>query len=119
MIARNRHRMHNLVQTFLLVGGSLALFMATAYVFFGPQGIIFAIIFGAVSLYAASRVSPAMVLRMYRAQPVSRLQFAAGHEILENLSRRAGLANMPRLYVVPSEMMSAFAVGRVHDSAIC
>jgi heat shock protein HtpX len=119
MIAQNRHRMHNFVQTFLLVGGSLTLFMATAYVFFGPQGIVFAIIFGAVSLYAASRVSPAMVLRMYRAQPVSRLQFAAGHEILETLSRRAGLASVPELYVIPSNLMNAFAVGRVHDSAIC
>jgi heat shock protein HtpX len=115
----NRHRVLNLVQTILLAGGSLALFMATAYVFFGPQGVVFAIIFGAVSLYTASQVSPAMVLRMYRAQPVSRHQFAAGHDLLETLSLRAGLAAKPKLYVIPSDLMNAFAVGRVHDSAIC
>jgi heat shock protein HtpX len=117
--AQSRHRVLNLVQTVLLAGGSLALFMATAYVFFGPQGIVFAIIFGAVSLYAASRVSPAMVLRMYRARQVGRHQFASGHELLELLSRRAGLPAVPKLYVIPSDLMNAFAVGRVHDSAIC
>jgi heat shock protein HtpX len=117
--AQNRHRVLNLVQTIMLVAGSLSLFMATAYVFFGPQGVVFAIIFGAVSLYAASQVSPSMVLRMYRARPASRQEFPAGHELLDVLSRRAGLAAKPRLYVVPSQMMNAFAVGRVHDSAIC
>jgi heat shock protein HtpX len=117
--AQHRHRVLNMVQTILLAGGSLALFMATAYVFFGPQGVVFAIIFGAVSLYTASLVSPAMVLRMYRARPVSRHQFPAGHQLLESLSRRAGLSAVPKLHVIPSDLMNAFAVGRVHDSAIC
>jgi heat shock protein HtpX len=115
----NRHRVLNMVQTALLVCGSLALFMATAYVFFGPDGIVYAIIFGGVSLFMASRVSPQLVLRMYRASPVTQREFPAGHALLTELSRRAGLAAMPRLYVLPSNLMNAFAVGRSTDSAIC
>lgn len=115
----SRHRVLNAVQTVLLVGGSLALFIATAFVFFGPDGIVYAAIFGGVSMFMASRVSPQLVLRMYRASPVSEWQFPAGHELIEQLSRRAGLAAIPKLYILPSNLMNAFAVGRSHDSAIC
>lgn len=114
-----RHAFLNLVHTWLLVGGSLALFVACAFVFFGPAGIVYALIFGGVSLFAASRVSPQLVLRMYRAVPVSRDRFPVGHAILDELTERAGLAARPKLYVLPSNMMNAFAVGRRTDSALC
>jgi heat shock protein HtpX len=109
----------NFFQTALLVGGSLALFIACAWVFFGPGGIVYAIGFGLVSIFMASRVSPQIVLRMYRAQPVGPEHFPAGHAILDRLVERAGLPARPQIFVLPSEMMNAFAVGRAHDSAIC
>jgi heat shock protein HtpX len=116
---QRRHQLLNFFQTVLLVGGSLALFVACAWVFFGPDGIVYAIGFGAISLFMASRVSPQIVLRMYRAHPVGRDQFPAGHAILDRLVERAGLPARPQIFVLPSEMMNAFAVGRTHDSAIC
>jgi heat shock protein HtpX len=114
-----RHGLLNMLHTWLLVGGSLALFVACAWLFFGSSGIVFALIFGGVSLLMALRVSPQLVLRLYRAVPVSRSQFPAGHVILDQLSERAGLQNRPALYVLPSQMMNAFAVGRISESAIC
>ncbi len=114
-----RHRLLNLVHTWLLVGGSLLLFAITAFLFFGSTGIWYALAFGAISLYMAGRVSPALVLRMYKAMPVSRAQFPTGHALLDELTRRAGLPSKPVLHVLPSQMMNAFAVGRRDDSAIC
>src|SRR6185436_10094038 len=38
--------------------------------------------------------------------------------ILTDLARRAGLPEAPRLYVIPSKLMNAFAVGRRDQSAI-
>ena len=114
-----RHAFLNLVQTWLLVGGSLALFVVVAFIFFGPGGIIYAAVFGGVSLLMATRISPQLVLRMYRASPVGRERFPAGHAILDELTRRAELPSRPQLYVLPSETMNAFAVGRRNDSAIC
>jgi heat shock protein HtpX len=114
-----RHRLLNFVHTALLVAGSLALFIACAWVFFGTDGIIYALGFGAVSLFMAGSVSPAMVLRMYKAHPVSPHEFPAGHAILDRLAERAELPARPQLFVLPSEMMNAFAVGRMNDSAIC
>lgn len=116
---QRRHRVLNFLHTVLLVGGSLVLFAACAWLFLGPGGVIQAAIFGAVSLFLASRVSPALVLRMYKAQPVSREQFPAGHAILDVLTERAGLPTRPGLYILPSNLMNAFAVGKASESAIC
>ncbi len=115
---QRRHAALNAVHTWLLVGGSVGLLAVCAWVLFGPTGIFYAIVFGVVSLLMASRVSPALVLRMYRAKAVSRAEFPTGHQIVEILAKRAGLIAPPKLYVVPSRMMNAFAVGRPADSAI-
>jgi heat shock protein HtpX len=117
--SHRRHRLLNFVHTALLVAGSLALFIACAWVFFGPDGIIYAIGFGAVSLFMAGSISPALVLRMYKAHPVGPHEFPAGHAILDRLAERAELPSRPQLFVLPSEVMNAFAVGRMNDSAIC
>ncbi|MFZ1816003.1 MAG: zinc metalloprotease HtpX [Rhizobiaceae bacterium] len=114
-----QHAWLNNLHTLLLVAGSLTLLAVSAWVFFGAVGIVYAAIFGGVSLFMASRVSPAMVLRMYKAMPVDRERFPAGHAILDELTTRSGLAMRPKLYVLPSNMMNAFAVGRIGDSAIC
>jgi heat shock protein HtpX len=117
--AGNRHGWLNLVHTWLLVGGSLGLFVLCAFVFFGPQGTIWAGIFGAISLFFATRMSPQLVLRMYKATPVGNAEFPDGHAILDELARRAGLPAKPALHVAPSNLLNAFAVGRRDESAIC
>ena len=38
--------------------------------------------------------------------------------ILDQLMERAGLEERPGLYIVPSKMMNAFAVGRKNNSVI-
>jgi len=113
-----RHRFANRLHTFVLVAGSLALLALTAWAIAGGVGMIYALIFGGVSLLAARRVSPSVVLRMYKAKPVGPDLFPAGHAIVSELSRRAGLTRAPDLYVVPSPLMNAFAVGRRDASAI-
>jgi len=113
-----RHRTINRLHTWLLVGGSLALLAVTAWAIAGTIGIVYALVFGVISLLAARNVSPDMVLRMYKAQPVSPVNFPAGYRLIQELARRASLDHPPRLYVVPSRMMNAFAVGRPDRSAI-
>lgn len=108
----------NSLHTWLLAGGSLLLLVATAWVLAGPTGIFYAIVFGIVSMVLVRRVSPQMVLAMYKARPVTRDNFPAGFEIVSVLSQRAGLSSTPKLHVIPSKMMNAFAVGRRDDSAI-
>jgi heat shock protein HtpX len=112
------HRALNMLHTGLLAAGSLALLAVTAFVFAGAVGVVVALVFGAISMSIVGRVSPKMVLSMYRAEPVSRHRFPEGHAIMEELARRARLPAVPKLHVVPSRMLNAFAVGRREESAI-
>lgn len=118
LLEGRRHRWRNAIHTWLLATGSLILLAVTAYVFAGSAGVVMAIVFGTITIIAARRVSSKLVLRMYRAQPLSRAQFPLGVDIVEQLARRAKLPAVPRLHVVPSQMLNAFAVGRPEDSAI-
>jgi heat shock protein HtpX len=118
LFAHRRGRLLNLVHTWLLAAGSLLLLGVTAWVFAGGPGIVYALVFGAVSMWVVRQVSPQLVLSMYKAAEVGPEEFPAGHRIVAELARRAELPAPPRLYVVPSKMMNAFAVGRREDSAI-
>lgn len=115
---QKKHRLLNTVHTWLLVAGSLILLAVCAWVFFGSTGIVYAAIFGGISLFMASKASPQIVLRMYKARETSRNEFPVGHEILDTLVNRAGLETRPGLYVIPSKMLNAFAVGRKDNAAI-
>jgi heat shock protein HtpX len=55
--------------------------------------------------------SDKIALMAHRAQPVTREQLPQVYEIVERLTRKAGMP-MPRLFVIPSEVPNAFATGR-------
>lgn len=118
LFAQRRNRWLNMVHTWLLATGSLALLAVTAWAFGGLTGIAYAIVFGVVSMWAARRISPKMVLTMYKAREVTEAQFPVGVRIVTELAHRAGLPATPRLHVIPSRVMNAFAVGRREQSAI-
>lgn len=82
------------------------------------MGLLYALIFGGAALWMGRRVSPRMALSMYKARPASEAEFPAGVGIVRELARRAGLPAVPKLYVVPSRMMNAFAVGRREEAAV-
>lgn len=118
LLEQERHRSLNRFHTWLLVAGSLGLLGVTAWIFAGLTGVVMALVFGAVALSAMQGVSPKLVLTMYKARPAGPDLFPAGHRIMAELARRAGLPAVPKLYIVPSRMMNAFAVGRPEDSAV-
>ncbi len=115
---QSRHKFRNTVHTWLLTAGSLALLAGCAWLLWGWTGVIAAAIVGAFGLRSAYGMSPAMVLKLYKAQRLPQRDFPEGHRIIDVLSERAGLKVRPKLYYVPSKMMNAFAVGTREDSAI-
>jgi heat shock protein HtpX len=116
--ALRRHRLVNALHTGLLATGSLTLLAVTAWVFGGFFGVVLAVGFGAASLAAMRRVSPQMVLSMYKARPVTEAEFPSGVRLVRMLAERAKLPAPPSLHVIPSRMLNAFAVGRREDSVI-
>lgn len=67
----------------------------------------FALVMNAVTYWYSDKI----VLKMYRAQPISQADSPALYSMVDGLTRQAGLP-MPKLYVIPGDMPNAFATGR-------
>jgi len=113
-----RHKLLNVAQTLLLIGGMALVLALSARLLFGEGVTLW--VFGWVALFMglAPRVSPAMILRLYGARPLDRHAAPGLIGLVEELARGAGLPSVPRLYYVPSAMLNAFAVGHRDMAAI-
>ncbi len=101
----------NYVKTAMLMAFLIAVLAIGGSVWGGWQGMILfgsiGLIFNFVSYWFSDRIA----LMMHRAQPVTREQLPEVYEIVERLTRKAGLP-MPAIYVIPSDTPNAFATGR-------
>ena len=109
--------MGNQVRTTILLAAMTALILWIGQIFGGRQGMIIALLLAAGMNFFSYWYSDKIVLKMYRAQEVDPAQAPELHEIVQNLSRNAGLP-MPKLFVVPSETPNAFATGRNPEHAV-
>ena len=112
------HQWYNTLHTWLMIAGSALLMALIAYSVFGVPGIAWAVILTAFGLWQAVRISPKMVLKLYKARALRADEVPQLHQLMRELTRHATLPAVPQLYYVPSQMMNAFAVGQIHDSAI-
>lgn len=119
MVSRSAaHKLRNGLQTLLLMLGMAATLGGSAFLVFGLSGLLAAVGILAVSYVLTGRLPKEGLLRLYRAQKVQPGQFDAGLAIVDELTRRAELPRAPELYVVPSEVPNAFAVGHPDNSAV-
>ncbi len=112
------HDLRNALHTAILIGGSAVLVAAIAWTVLGFTGLVWAAILGAFGLWTMGRVSPKMVLGLYKARALSPDELPDVHHVVRELARRADLPSVPQLYYVPSKILNAFAVGTPQDSAI-
>ncbi|HET9334197.1 MAG TPA: zinc metalloprotease HtpX [Gemmatimonadota bacterium] len=91
----------------VLVGGA----------FGGRGGMVTALVIAAAMNFGSYFFSDKLVLRMYRAREVTRAEAPGLYDVVETLSRRAGLP-MPRVAIIPGEQPNAFATGRNPEHAV-
>ena len=91
----------------VLVGGA----------FGGRGGMVTALVIAAAMNFGSYFFSDKLVLRMYRARIVTRAEAPGLYDVVETLSRRAGLP-MPRVAIIPGEQPNAFATGRNPEHAV-
>ncbi|MGE0007894.1 MAG: zinc metalloprotease HtpX [Parvibaculaceae bacterium] len=115
---RRSHDVRNALHTVILVGGSAVLLALIAWTVLGWTGLVWAAALGAFGLWTMGRMSPKMVLGLYKARPLRADELPDVHRVVRELAARAGLAAVPQLYYVPSRILNAFAVGTRQDSAI-
>jgi heat shock protein HtpX len=66
----------------------------------------------------AHLVPPDSIMRLYRAEPMDLRHGLPFYRLADTLAARAGLAASPKLYVIPSLTVNAFAAGRPAHAAI-
>jgi heat shock protein HtpX len=101
----------NSVKTAMLLGLLTGLLLVVGYFLGGQQGMLLALIFSAVMNFVSYFFSDKLALAAFRAQPVTEAEAPKLYAIVQRLASKAGIP-MPRLYVVQSPALNAFATGR-------
>jgi len=108
----------NFFHTILLVGGIFLLLCLIGWLFAGLNGVFYAAGLSLFFVFFGPHVSPSMLLRLFKAQPLAPSVAPQIYLGLEDLARKARLASLPKLYHVQSQTMNAFSLGSKNDAAI-
>jgi heat shock protein HtpX len=106
----------NALKTTLLMGALTLLLVYGGLALGGEQGMILAFGFAVVMNFGAYFYSDKLVLRMYRAQPVTEAEFPQVYQMVRDLCRRAQIP-LPKIYRIPTQQPNAFATGRNPEHA--
>ncbi len=107
----------NYVQVASLLAAFTALLAAVLWPQLGRNALILASLLSIAIVVFAARVSPSTAMRIYGARPYETGDLAQFDRIAAELARRAGLRAPPRLYLVPSMLVTTFSIGSSHRFA--
>ena len=103
-------------KTYALMIGLTLLFIWFGGMLGGRAGMIIAFVIAAGMNFYAYYYSDKQVLKHYHAIPVDQHNAGGLYEIVQRLTKRAGLP-MPALYIIPDQQPNAFATGRNYENA--
>ncbi len=101
-------------KTYALMIGLTLLFIWFGGIIGGQTGMLIAFLVAVGTNFYAYYYSDEQVLSHYNAIPVDRYSASGLYNIVDRLTRRAGLP-MPKLYIIPEEQPNAFATGRDYE----
>lgn len=88
------------------------------FIVLGVNGVSVFFIVGMIALTTLPEIPPELVLKSYRAQPLSSDHYPELNASVAKLADAANLARCPVLYLLPSADMLAFSLGTEKNSAI-
>jgi heat shock protein HtpX len=101
----------NGLKTTILLAAMTGLFLFFGQMLGGQQGVVIALVLAAGMNFFSYFYSDKLVLKMYRAQPVTEAEAPRLYGVTARLAQKSGIP-MPRVYVIPTEQPNAFATGR-------
>ena len=104
--------------TVVIVGLMAALGAAVGFGLFGWWSMLLGVIVGGFMLAATPRITPKSLFSSRKIVPIESGTAPVLQEILQKLSRKAGLSAVPRLGYSPSSSMNAVTAGDKRDSVI-
>ena len=108
--------MENRVKTVLLLAGMTVFLIFIGSLLGGRSGMYLAFILALGMNFFSYWFSDKMVLKMYGAQEVTPADAPQLHQIVDELSREAGVPK-PKVYIIADESPNAFATGRNPEHA--
>jgi heat shock protein HtpX len=106
----------NMIKTTFLMAAMMALSLVVGYAIGGKSGMTIAFIFSLAINFGSYWFSDKIVLKMYRAQPITRDQAPKFYDMIEQLAKNADLP-MPKVYIINDPTPNAFATGRNPNNA--
>ncbi|MDH5570297.1 MAG: zinc metalloprotease HtpX [Gammaproteobacteria bacterium] len=113
-----QHTYHNRAHALILLLGMIILLVLIGWLIAGPDGIAWSFIIGTFIIISTPRLSPHLILHRYNAQIISPKQATELYTILYQLSRKTSLDFIPRLYYIPTRLISAFTIGYKENTSI-
>ncbi len=101
----------NIFKTVILMTTMMVLLIIVGSLLGGEQGMIMAFIISLLLNFGSYWFSDKIVLRLYKAKEVTEADQPQYYSAVARLASQAGLP-MPKVYVMPSDAMNAFATGR-------
>ena len=108
--------MRNALRTAVLMGAITALLVGVGGLLGGQTGMVVALLIAGVTNFGGYWFSDKLALTMHGAEEVTPADAPALNEIVNRLSRAAGLP-APRVYLIGSDTPNAFATGRNPQNA--
>jgi heat shock protein HtpX len=99
------------VRTALLFGLLTGILLAIGFLWAGITGMTFFLILAFILNFGVYWYSDKIVLRMYKAKPLSESEKPELHEIVENLAKEAKIPK-PKIYIIDVPHNNALATGR-------
>lgn len=105
------------LKTFLLLGTLTGMIIGIGYFFGGRNGALIALFISTAMNFGSFWFSHKIVLSLYKAKEITREENIKLHEMVEELSKSAGLPK-PKIYLVNLPAPNAFATGRNEKNAV-
>lgn len=105
------YKWQNGLHTLLLMTGMLVLTSLLGWMLWGTGGVVILLVCVFTLSALMPRIPGAWLMRMYRARRLTPQTAPGLHNMVQELALRAGLPSTPKLYLIPSQAMNAFAAG--------
>jgi heat shock protein HtpX len=116
LISENNFKTWLLMTIFLVFVFGLGYLFA--YIFKAPTIFYLAVVFGLLMNILSFYYGDRMIIFLTGAKEVNKDELPEVYRILENLSITAGLPKTPKLYLMNTRAMNAFATGRNYENSI-
>jgi len=105
------------MKTAVLLSSLAGLMLFLGYLLGGYSGLTIAFIIAIGFNFFSYWFSDKIVLAIYRAKPANKQEYKELHHMVEKISKLAGIPK-PKVYILPSNNLNAFASGRSPDNAV-